>query len=62
MLGLEDYVNRILGFFVKPKNKNSDQVYERMTCKVCDQICYNKKDLRIHIKAEHPNIENSLSK
>ncbi len=61
MPGLEDYVNRILGI-LKPKNKDSDQVYERMTCKVCDQICYNKKDLRIHLKTEHPNLERSLSK
>jgi hypothetical protein len=34
----------------------SDESYERIVCEICTRICYNKKDLKIHLKNEHPDL------
>ncbi|HEX2406611.1 MAG TPA: hypothetical protein VHJ38_05315 [Nitrososphaeraceae archaeon] len=36
--------------------KKSDESYERIICQICNRICYNKKDLKIHLKKEHPEL------
>lgn len=55
MFDLKDYSSRIIDQIRKTINK-SDESYERIVCEICNRICYNKKDLRIHLKKEHPDL------
>lgn len=55
MFDLNDYFSKILNHIRMSINK-SDQSYERIICQICNRICYNKKDLKIHLKKEHPDL------
>jgi Zinc-finger of C2H2 type len=55
MFDLKDYFSKIVNQVRMISNK-SDQSYERIVCKICNRICYNKKDLKIHLKKEHPDL------
>lgn len=55
MFDLKDYFFRNLDQIRKIMNK-SDESYERIVCQICNRICYNKKDLKIHLKKEHPDL------
>jgi hypothetical protein len=35
------------------KRKRGGYVYEKNICCICSQICYNRKDLGIHMEKEH---------
>lgn len=54
MFDLKDYFSRITDQI--RKNIKSDESYERIVCQICNRICYNKKDLKIHLKKEHPDL------
>ena len=30
--------------------------YEKSKCTVCFRICYNKEDLQLHLKYNHPDV------
>ena len=60
MTGFGEYFERIKNI-IKSSNTSSDPIYERIICNVCNQICYNKKDLRIHIKKDHPDLKSTTS-
>ena len=53
---LKNYSSRIIDQIRKTINK-SDESYERIICQICNRICYNKKDLKIHLKKEHPDLQ-----
>jgi len=53
---LKNYSSRIIDQIRKTINK-SDESYERIVCQICNRICYNKKDLKIHLKKEHPDLQ-----
>lgn len=55
MFDLKNYFARISSQFRTISNK-SDQSYERIVCQICNRICYNKKDLKIHLKREHQDL------
>jgi len=55
MFDLKDYFSRITDQIRKNIIK-SDESYERIVCQICNRICYNKKDLKIHLKKEHPDL------
>ena len=55
MFDLKDYFSKILNRIQMSINK-SDQSYERIICQICNRICYNKKDLKIHLRREHPDL------
>ena len=55
MFDLKDYFSRNIGQIRNIMNK-SDESYERIVCQLCNRICYNKKDLKIHLKKEHPDL------
>jgi hypothetical protein len=61
MFGLKDYFSRYLDqirkIMIKP-----DESYERIICQICNRICYNKKDLKIHLKKEHPDLPSPQSR
>ena len=39
---------------LKLKKRNKLASYDRIICIECKQICYNKRDLEIHIANKHP--------
>ena len=55
MIDLKDYFSRNIDQIRKIIYK-SDESYERIVCQICNRICYNKKDLKIHLKKEHPDL------
>ena len=38
--------------FANPKGS----AYEKRKCHVCNQVCYNEKDLQLHLKYNHPDV------
>ena len=55
MFDLKDFFSRNIDQIRKIIYK-SDESYERIVCQICNRICYNKKDLQIHLKKEHPDL------
>lgn len=54
-MGIEDYVRRLW----TKKGASHNYIirsYEKSTCQICGQICYNKEDLLIHLKYNHPDV------
>jgi hypothetical protein len=33
--------------------------YEKSKCDICGQICYNKEDLQLHLKYNHPDVQST---
>ena len=40
------------------RSKIYKYTYKKHTCTICGQVCYNKKDLDIHMQREHLLHEN----
>ena len=55
VLGLRDFIRGLK--IRKADSLNSYKVsYEKIKCPVCGQICYNKGDLDLHLKYNHPDV------
>jgi hypothetical protein len=54
-MGLRDFIRGLkIG---KPDSTNySKRSYEKSKCLICSQICYNKEDLQLHLKYNHPDV------
>jgi hypothetical protein len=54
-MGLKDFIRGLkIG---KPNSLNyTRRSYEKSTCPVCGQVCYNKEDLQLHLKYNHPDV------
>jgi tryptophan synthase beta subunit len=53
-MGLKDLIR---GFTGKPNSLNhSRRSYEKSKCPVCGQVCYNREDLQLHLKYNHPDV------
>jgi RNase P subunit RPR2 len=61
MFDLKDYFSRYIDQ-IRKIMKKSDESYERIICQICNRICYNKKDLKIHLKKEHPDLPSPQSR
>ena len=61
MFDLKDYFSRNIDQIRKIIYK-SDESYERIVCQICNRICYNKKDLKIHLKKEHPDLPSAQTR
>jgi hypothetical protein len=35
--------------------------YEKSKCDICGQICYNKEDLQLHLKYNHPDVQSAAA-
>lgn len=44
---------RLSGFIRMLKRKKGECVYDKNICSICSQICYNRKDLEMHVKKNH---------
>ena len=56
MFGLRKYFEQLFGQVQSTRSYKPGEEYERIVCKICGRICYNKKDLRIHLQTEHPDL------
>jgi hypothetical protein len=54
LMGIRDYL-RELGR-KKSSSYNLKKTYEKSRCTICGQICYNKEDLQLRLKYNHPDI------
>lgn len=61
MFGLKDYFSKIIDQ-IKMTNNRSDEAYEKITCQICNRICYNRKDLKIHLRKEHPDLTSAQTR
>ena len=53
---------RLPGFIYRIKRKKCGCVYDKNICTICSQVCYNKKDLDMHIETEHTLYKNGKGK
>ena len=61
MFDLKDFFSKMLNQKQAVKNA-SDEAYDRIICRICNRICYNKKDLKIHMKNEHPDLTSAQNR
>ena len=45
----------------KGSYKYINKPYERSKCDICGQICYNKEDLQLHLKYNHPDVQSAAA-
>jgi hypothetical protein len=55
VLGLRDFIRGLKIRKADPLNSYKIS-YEKSKCHVCGQICYNKGDLDLHLKYNHPDV------
>jgi hypothetical protein len=54
-----EYLRRLMTR--KESYKYINKPYERSKCDICGQICYNKEDLQIHLKYNHPDVQSAAA-
>ena len=55
VMGLFDYIkNMITG--KRETTYHVPSTYKKIRCNVCNQVCYNQKDLELHMKYNHPDV------
>jgi hypothetical protein len=54
-MGLGDFIRK-LKIGKKESHAYSKKSYEKSKCPVCARICYNKEDLQLHLKYNHPDV------
>jgi hypothetical protein len=54
-----EYLRRLMTR--KGSYKYINKPYERSKCDICGQICYNKEDLQLHLKYNHPDVQSAAA-
>jgi hypothetical protein len=55
VMGLFDYIkNMIIG--KRETTYHVPSTYKKIRCNVCNQVCYNQRDLELHMKYNHPDV------
>lgn len=55
-----DYLRRLMTKTKKgASHKYVNRPYEKSKCHICGQICYNKEDLQLHLKYNHPDVQSA---
>jgi hypothetical protein len=55
VMGLFDYIKNM----ISGKRETTHHVpstYKKIRCNVCNQVCYNQRDLELHMKYNHPDV------
>jgi hypothetical protein len=55
---IRDYLKRLM-MKKGASHKYASWPYEKSKCNICGQICYNKEDLRLHLKYNHPDVQSA---
>lgn len=53
-MGLKDFIRGLTGKSDAPNY--SRKAYEKSKCHICGQVCYNREDLQLHLKYNHPDV------
>ena len=54
VMGLIDYIKNIMSR--KETTYHAPSTYKKIRCNVCNQVCYNQRDLELHMKYNHPDV------
>jgi len=54
-LGLRDFIRGLKTGKPDPL-RYPKKSYEKSNCTVCGRVCYNKEDLQLHLKYNHPDV------
>jgi RNase P subunit RPR2 len=52
VMGLIDYIKNIM----TRRKETVPSTYKKIRCNVCNQVCYNQRDLELHMKYNHPDV------
>jgi hypothetical protein len=55
VMGLIDYIKSIMTRKREPAY-HVPSTYEKIRCNICNQVCYNQRDLELHMKYNHPDV------
>jgi hypothetical protein len=55
VMGLLDYIKNMITR-KKEAAYHVPSTYMKIRCNVCNQVCYNQKDLELHMKYNHPDV------
>jgi hypothetical protein len=55
VMGLIDYIKNIMARR-KETTYHLPSTYKKIRCNVCNQVCYNQRDLELHMKYNHPDV------
>jgi hypothetical protein len=59
-MDIGDYLGRLMTKTKKEaSHKYVNRSYEKSKCHICGQICYNKEDLQLHLKYNHPDVQST---
>jgi hypothetical protein len=54
-----DYLRRLIT--KRGSYRYISKPYEKSKCDICGQICYNKEDLQLHLKYNHPDVQSAAA-
>jgi hypothetical protein len=55
VMGLFDYIKNMISG-KKETSYHVPSTYKKIRCNVCNQVCYNQRDLELHMKYNHPDV------
>jgi hypothetical protein len=55
VMGLFDYIKNMISG-KKETTYHVPSTYKKIRCNVCNQVCYNQRDLELHMKYNHPDV------
>ena len=55
VMGLFDYIKNMISG-KKETSYHMPSTYKKIRCNVCNQVCYNQRDLELHMKYNHPDV------
>jgi hypothetical protein len=55
VMGLFDYIKNMITR-KKETTYHVPSTYKKIRCNVCNQVCYNQRDLELHMKYNHPDV------
>jgi hypothetical protein len=60
-MGIGDYLRRLITKKGEASHKYVNRSFEKSKCDICGQICYNKEDLQLHLKYNHPDVQSAAA-
>jgi hypothetical protein len=55
VMGLFDYIKNMING-KRETTYHVPSTYKKIRCNVCNQVCYNQRDLELHMKYNHPDV------
>jgi hypothetical protein len=55
-MGLIDHIKGLISTNKKKSPYPKGSTYRKRKCHICNQVCYNERDLELHLKYNHPDV------